>query len=301
MNTNEIIEKAKQKGLVVPAFNIPYLPMVKPVIEAVVEENSFALIQVARIEWEKFESKSLQAVRDEYMLWKNDSHTRLHLDHVPVIDEDLKEVDYIKIIEEAIKLGYESIMVDASRLSLEDNIECTKKACELAHNAGIPCEAELGAVMGHESGPIPPYEEIFRSRKGFTSIEEASIFAQKSGCDWLSVAIGNIHGAVAAAVRDKKKPEARLDIGHLQKIREVTHIPLVLHGGSGIKVEFIRESIKNGIAKINVGTEIRQAYEQGLRKTNDVEKAREAVYLKTKNILAVELRIHDSRNIVFKS
>jgi len=106
-NSKEIVNIAWKNGFVIPAFNIPYLPMVKPVVEAIRDENSFALVQVARLEWEKFQSKSLTAVRDEYEKWKDIKHTRLHLDHVPVIDEDNLLVDYVALIKEAIELGYD--------------------------------------------------------------------------------------------------------------------------------------------------------------------------------------------------
>jgi fructose-bisphosphate aldolase class II len=284
IGTKEIVKIAWKKGFVIPAFNIPYLPMVKPVACAVRDENSFALIQVARLEWEKFESGSLEAVRDEYKKWEDTDHVRLHLDHVPVIDEDNLMVDYISIINEAIALGYQSIMVDGSRLPFGDNILATKAACELAHQANLPCEAELGAVLGHESGPMPPYDELFKSGKGFTKVDEAAYFVQNSGCDWLSVAIGNIHGAISKSARGQAKLNARLNIEHLKNLKAVTNIPLVLHGGSGIEKEYIMDAIKNGIAKVNVATEIRQAYERRIKDGN-VEAGREEVYLKTRELI----------------
>ena len=122
------------------------------------------------------------------------------------------------IIREALALGYQSVMVDGSRLNLEDNIEATRQVVEIAHAAGVPVEAELGAVLGHEAGPLPPYEELFASGRGFTDVEEAKRFVQETGCDWLSVAIGNIHGAVSAARRDEKKVEARLNLDHLEQL-----------------------------------------------------------------------------------
>lgn len=283
-NTKQIIETACQKGFAIPAFNIPHLPMIKPVIEAVRDENSFALIEVARLEWEKFAAKSMQAVRDEFIRWDDQKHVRLHLDHVPVIDEDHLLVDYVAIIREAIKLGYGSVMVDGSRLSLAENIAATKTICDLAHQAGLPCEAELGAVLGHEDGEMPPYDEIFKSGKGFTKTDEAARFVLESGCDWLSVAIGNIHGAISEATRGQAKPAAKLDIGHLKLLREATGIPLVLHGGSGIEKRYILEAMKCGIAKINVGTEIRQVYEKGAEE-GGVEMGRQAVYLKTRELI----------------
>jgi fructose/tagatose bisphosphate aldolase len=142
----------------------------------------------------------------------------------------------------------------------------------------VACESELGAVLGHEAGPIPPYEELFASGRGFTRPEEASRFVRESGCDWLSVAVGNIHGAVSEATRDQKKVEARLALDHLEGLAKVTGIPLVLHGGSGIKQEYVLASMKKGIAKINVGTEIRQVYEQALKAKGSVTAAQDALY-----------------------
>jgi len=299
ISTGEIVKNALKAGVVVPAFNVPHLPMVEPIIQAVTELDSFALVQVARLEWEKFESKSLEAVRDEFKKFDNPKNVRLHLDHVPVIDEDQLEVDYVSIIEEAVELGYKSVMVDGSRLSLEDNIEAAQKVAKIAHAAGIPFEAELGAVLGHEEGPLPPYEELFASGEGFTRIDEAKKFVEESGCDWLSVAVGNIHGAISGASKDQKKPEARINIEHLAKLRDATGIPLVLHGGSGIKQADILEAIKNGIAKINVGTELRQAYEGGLKESGgDVKKAQEAVYERTKWVISDFFHIEGTRKIV---
>jgi ketose-bisphosphate aldolase len=279
------VDIAWKNGFVVPAFNIPYLPMLGAVVQAVRDENSFALIQVARLEWIKFGSGSLKAVRDEYLRHADERHVRLHLDHVPVMDEDSLAVDYLAILRDAVKHGYESLMVDASRLSLDENIQATKQACGIAHAAGLPCEAELGAVLGHESEALPPYDELFESGKGFTKEDEAARFVHETGCDWLSVAIGNIHGAITKAARGQKKPQARLDIAHLQRLKEATGIPLVLHGGSGIGKEYILDGIRNGIAKINVGTEIRQAYENEIDAGGTSISASDKVFQHTKELI----------------
>ena len=265
MKTKQIVQRAFEQGIVVPALNIPHLPMMAPVVRALQDSGAFALIQVSRIEWEKFQAKSLRAIRDEYERCKDERVTRLHLDHVPVIDEDQKVVDYLAVLAEAIELGYESLMVDGSRLSLEDNIAQTKAAVDLAHVNDVPIEAELGAVMGHEDGPMPPYEELFASRQGFTDPQQARQFVQETEVDWLSVAIGNIHGAISVAKRDSKKVTARLNIEHLDEIKAVTGVPMVLHGGSGIAKQSILDGVAHGIAKINVGTTLRQAYETGAK------------------------------------
>jgi len=294
----DIVNNAQKAGLMIPAFNVPYLPMVEPVIRAVVDQDCFALIEVARLEWIKFEAQSPAAVMEEFVKWNEPDYVRIHLDHVPVIDEDNQRVDFLAIIWEAIELGYHSVMVDGSRLDLEENIRATRQVVEMAHQAGIPCEAELGAVLGHEAGPLPPYEELFESGLGFTDIQEAERFVQETGCDWLSVAIGNIHGAVSGVLKDRKKVEARLNLDHLDRLREATGIPLVLHGGSGVKREHLLAAIKKGIAKVNIGTEIRQAYESALRESGSVVVAQDAVYDRTSWLIRDYFDLAGTRRLV---
>ena len=287
MNAIETMLDARHRKTAIPAFNIPYLPMVEPVAKAISDEGIKAIIHVARVEWEKFSAQSLEDVAREYRKYEKPDFTLLGLDHVPVIDEDLKPVDYRSIILRAIDSGYQSVMIDGSRLNLDANISATAEIADLAHRSGLACEGELGAVMGHESGPQKPYEEIFQSRLGFTDPEEARSFARESRCDWLSVAVGNIHGAVAEATRHQKKPAARLDIDHIGKLYEVTGLPLVLHGGSGIPGEYVRQAITAGITKINVGTEIRQAYEKSMEETSgNIMAAQEQVYLRVREIIS---------------
>lgn len=292
------MNKARNAGLAVAAFNIPYLPMMEPVIQAIVDEDCFALIEVARIEWKKFESKNLRAVYKEFSKWKRSDYVHLHLDHVPVIDEDNQQVDYHSIIEEAIDLGYQSVMVDGSRLNLEENIKATRSAVNIAHQAGIACEAELGAVLGHEEGPLPPYEQIFSSGRGFTRVDEAKKFVDETGCDWLSVAIGNIHGSVSVAERDKKKIQARLNLDHLQQLNDALQIPLVLHGGSGIQQDFLLGAFKRGISKINIATEIRQPYEAVIKKSGNILEAQLAIYQKTSSLLKDFLLFSGTRKVI---
>jgi ketose-bisphosphate aldolase len=275
-DTNAIVRRAWQTRTVVPGFNIPYLPMMAPVVRALRDTGSFGLIMVARLEWLKFQSGSLAAVRAEYERVGDARHTRLHLDHVPAIDEDNLRVDVEPIFREAVAGGYGSVMVDGSRLPLEENIEVSRRVAEIAHAAGVAVEAELGAVMGHEAGPLAPYEELYASGRGFTDPAEAERFVRETGVDWLSVAIGNIHGAISAAARGRRKVEARLNLDHLRRIQESAHVPLVLHGGTGIRSADVRAAVREGIAKINVGTAIRQPYEAAM--TASGARACDAVY-----------------------
>ena len=104
VGTREIVHRAWKQGIVVPGFNIPYLPMMEPVIRALRDTGTFGLIMVARLEWLKFKSGSMKIIRDEYEQLKDLQFTRLHLDHVPVIDEDNLLTDFENMISEAIEL-----------------------------------------------------------------------------------------------------------------------------------------------------------------------------------------------------
>ena len=92
-SATDVVNNAKKAGLVVPAFNVPYLPMVEPVIRAVVDQDSFALIETARLEWITFEARDTAAVMEEFMKWNVPDYVRIHLEHIPVIDEDNQRVD----------------------------------------------------------------------------------------------------------------------------------------------------------------------------------------------------------------
>jgi len=290
-----IMNRAWRTGVAIPAFNIPYLPMMAPVVNALADCDSFGLIAVARLEWMKFESHSPTAVRDEYEKVKDEKHVRLHLDHVPVIDEDDAAVDFLPILRDALDLGYQSIMVDGSRLPLEGNMAATRAVVEMAHDIGVPVEAELGAVMGHEAGPMPPYEELFASGLGFTDPDEARRFVDGTGVDWLSVAVGSVHGAISPDKKDKEKIRARINIDRLKQLNKAIGIPLVLHGGTGIRKDYILDAVENGIAKINVATAIRQPYER--LRDHSISKAQGAVYEVVTDMIKNKLEIAGSAKI----
>jgi len=273
-----VMTAAWENGILVPAFNIAYIPMVKAVVDTLERLRTFGLLEVARPDVQRFGAKSFARVAQEHFGQDRRAFVRLHLDHIPVIDEENKDVDWETLITECLDLKYDSVMIDGSRCTLDRNIEATRRVVELASPRGVPVEAELGAVLGHEAGPLPPYEELFRTGKGFTEPDQARRFVEETGVSWLSVAIGHVHGAISGAARDQAKVTARLNIEHLRTLREVTGVPLVLHGGSGIDRSYVLEAIQNGITKINIGTSIRQAYERSLRDApDDIPAAQNAV------------------------
>jgi ketose-bisphosphate aldolase len=270
--------------------------MLEPIVRALRDTDSFGLIAVARLEWVKFEAGSLEAVQEEYERVKEPRFTGLHLDHVPVIDEDDEEVDFEEVIRRALDAGYGSVMVDGSRLPLDRNIACTRKVVELAHAAGIPVEGELGAVLGHEAGPLPSYDELFASGRGFTDADEAARFVEGTGVDWLSVAIGNVHGAISAATRKEKKIQARLNLDYLSRINDTARIPLVLHGGTGIPKESVLAAVGRGVAKVNVATALRQPYERLAGES--VARAQQAVYDAAVEVVTNDLEVAGKASII---
>jgi fructose/tagatose bisphosphate aldolase len=167
-------------------------------------------------------------------------------------------------------------MLDGSRLPLAENIAATKTVVGMAHPA-VAVEGELGAVLGHEHSPLPPYEEIMAAGYGFTDPGDVERFVRETGVDWLSVAAGNIHGAVAGVASDEEKVGTRLDLDHIQRLSECAKIPFVLHGGTRIDLDCVRQAAACSITKVNVGTAVRQPYEAALRRGESETEAQRAV------------------------
>jgi ketose-bisphosphate aldolase len=164
----------------------------------------------------------------------------VHLDHC----RDEAEVDA------CLALGYSSVMIDGSHLSLEENIALTRRVVERAHAAGAWVEAELGALHGDEdrSGETTAGDT--------TDPDEAAEFAERTGVDALAVAVGNVHGFTPEPVR--------LDLGRLRAIAAACDAPLVLHGASGLPDEDLIGAVAAGVVKVNVNAELRRAHVRAL-------------------------------------
>jgi len=157
----------------------------------------------------------------------------IHLDHGQTFNDCV----------EALRAGFTSIMCDGSELPLEENIALTKKVVEIAQAVGVSVEAELGQLLHGEADPDSPL---------IVQVEEVERFNAEVRVDMLAVAIGNSHGYY--------KGEPKINIQRLKEVREVTDIPLVLHGCTGMSEEIVRECISLGMAKINFGTMLRNNY-----------------------------------------
>ena len=166
----------------------------------------------------------------------------LHLDHGGSFE----------LAKRCIEAGYSSVMIDGSKLPFEENIELTRRVVDIAHAAGVSVEGELGHVTQNADN-----ENI---SDFFTRPEDAKAFVEGTGVDALAVAIGTAHGFY--------KGEVKLDLPRLREIREVVgDVSLVLHGGSGVPDELMREAIRCGIAKINFGTELKNAFTLAVKKS----------------------------------
>ena len=159
----------------------------------------------------------------------------LHLDH---------SYDYESIIR-SIDMGFDSVMIDASAKPLEENIELTRKVVETAHILGCDVEAEIGHV-GLASDSAQDVKDYY------TKADAAAEFVERTGCDSLTIAIGNAHGEYITT--------PHLDISRLEEINSATDCPLVLHGGSGIPHDQLEIAFTKGVNKFNVGTEFLNAY-----------------------------------------
>ena len=170
---------------------------------------------------------------------ESDAQFVIHLDHGPW-DECL----------EAIKLGFNSIMYDGAHLPFEENIKTTRRIVEIAHDFGIPVEAELGKIP--DAGESVNWEDYY------TDVAEAQRFVEETGVDYLAISVGIVHGVVPGV-----KPQP-LSITRTRDIRDATGIPLVLHGASGIPEEEVEAAKAAGVHKFNADTDLRHAFRAGM-------------------------------------
>jgi len=156
-----------------------------------------------------------------------------------------------KVISEAIRSGYTSVMFDGAKYPLQETAARTRKIVDEAHANGLSVEGEIGVVAGVEDDIV-----IHQDKAIYTTPDEALEFRRLSGVDFLAAAIGTAHGFY--------KVQPRLDIDTLRKLSHTTECPMVVHGGTGLPEDVVRELVAAGAAKMNVSTQIKQTYIDGL-------------------------------------
>ncbi|MEW6065859.1 MAG: class II fructose-1,6-bisphosphate aldolase [Bacillota bacterium] len=241
----ELLKRAEEGKYAVGAFNVNNMELVQAILAAaeaekapVIMQASQGAIKYAGIEY-IYALASLAASQSTVPV-------ALHLDHGTSFEQCMK----------CIRVGFTSVMIDGSKFPLEENIALTNKVLEVARATGVSVEAELGKIGGTEDDIHVDERDAF-----FTDPEEARYFVEKTGVDSLAVAIGTAHG--------QYKGIPQLDFPRLEKIVSLVKIPIVLHGSSGVPDEAVQEAIRLGVRKVNIDTNIREAFTVACRQVLD--------------------------------
>ena len=235
-------KKAKKEGWAIGQFNFSTLEQLKAIVNVAEKLKSPVILGTSQGEANFFGLEEAVLLRNLYR--KKFPYIYLNLDHG-------KDVNLIK---KAINLGYDCVHFDGSSLNFQENLKITKKIVKYAHKKGCLVEGEIKSIQGSSEIHKELPKEVL-----LEDIERAKEFVKKTEIDSLAINIGNVHGVY--------KKSIRLNIEHLKKIKREIPIFLVLHGGSGTSKEDIKAAIKNGVVKINVNTELRKAWREGLEKS----------------------------------
>ena len=228
----DLTEDAERLNMTIGAYNMHNLEMLPDMIRAAKEMGAPIIIQTS-VDTAKYIGYNVIVAVVEELANSMIVDVALHLDHA-------KDFDAIK---DVIKAGYSSVMFDGSSLPFKENIEKTKLVVEYAHARGVSVEGELGTIGGMEEGISVSEED-----KEYTKPNDAVTFVRETGVDVLAVGIGTNHGQF--------KSKTNVKIPLLKEIHQVMDVPLVIHGGTGVKEEDYPDLINNGIRKFNVGTEL---------------------------------------------
>ncbi|NLM51692.1 MAG: class II fructose-1,6-bisphosphate aldolase [Firmicutes bacterium] len=237
----EVLAEAQKHHYAVGAFNANNMEIVQAIIEAAEEERAPVILQASQ--------GALKYAGIEYITamvkaaaQKATVPVVLHLDHGTSFAQAMQCLRY----------GFSSVMFDGSKYPLAENIAKTRQVVQVAHAMGVSVEGELGRIGGTEDDISVEERDAF-----FTDPAEAAEFVAATEVDALAVAIGTAHGPY--------KGEPVLDFARLKTIKEKTNVPLVLHGASGVPAESIKKAIEIGVRKINIDTDLRQAFTRAIK------------------------------------
>lgn len=247
----DFIKEAEEKKTAIGHFNVSDIAELKAVFETARELDVPVIIGVSEGEREFIGARQISALvkslREQYNF-----PIFLNADHTYSLEK----------LKEAVKAGYDSAVFDGSKLPFEENIKITKQAVKLAKSSSgwfgnFLVEGETGYI-GSGSVILKEIPEgAVVSPEDFTKPEDAKRFVKETGVDLFSPAVGNIHGIVAGG-------NPKLDIKRIEEIKKSAGVPLVLHGGSGIKDEDFLAAINAGISIIHINTELRIAWRKGM-------------------------------------
>ncbi|WP_144551688.1 class II fructose-bisphosphate aldolase [Bacillus sp. X1(2014)] len=244
VSMKEMLIKAKTEGYAVGQFNLNNLEFTQAILQAAQAENSPVILGVSEgaaryMSGFKTVVKMVEGLMEDL---KITVPVAIHLDHGSSFDK----------CKEAIDAGFTSVMIDASHHPFEENIEITSKVVDYAHSKGVSVEAELGTVGGQE-------DDVVADGVIYADPKECEELVKRTGIDCLAPALGSVHGPY--------KGEPNLGFAEMEEIGNITGLPLVLHGGTGIPLKDIQKSVSLGTAKINVNTENQIASAKAVRET----------------------------------
>lgn len=286
----DILKKAQLGRYAIGSFNFSTAEVLKAIVAAAKELNAPIIVSTSEGEAKFFGMREAAALVDAWRIAAK----------LPII-LNLDHGKSFEVIKKAVAAGYNAIHFDGSELTYEQNIAQTKamvdyiRAVEKTFDRQIIVEGELGYLRGSSK---VHQETLKLEAEDLTSPEQVNDFVQHTGLDSLAIAIGNAHGIFT-------KGEEKLDLERLTEINEAVQdsVFLVLHGGSGIPDEDIKEAIKLGIVKININTELRVAYKEAL----DIElkekpsettpyKILEPSFEAVKKVVKEKIKLFDSKN-----
>ena len=236
-----MLKKAQEGKYAVGQFNINNLEWTQAVLEATKENNAPVILGVSEGAMKYMGGFKVVSAMVNSLIETLDvtQPVALHLDHGSSFES----------CKEAIDAGFSSVMIDGSKLPIDENIAVTKQVVEYAHAKGVSVEAEVGCVGGNEDGVVGGVK--------YADANECKRIVDEAGIDALAAALGSVHGEYHG--------EPVLGFKEMEEIRDLTNMPLVLHGGSGIPEHQIKKSIELGHCKINVNTECQQAFTKRVR------------------------------------
>ncbi|MBS4190064.1 fructose-bisphosphate aldolase [Bacillus sp. FJAT-49705] len=232
VSMTEMLNKGKSEGYAVGQFNLNNLEYTQAILQAAEEEKSPVILGVSEgaaryMGGFKTVVKMVEGLLEDY---KITVPVAIHLDHGSSFDK----------CKEAIDAGFTSVMIDASHDPFEENVAITSKVVEYAHAKGVSVEAELGTVGGQE-------DDVVADGVIYADAKECDELVKRTKIDCLAPALGSVHGPY--------KGEPKLGFAEMEEIGNLTGVPLVLHGGTGIPTKDIQRAVSLGTAKINVNTE----------------------------------------------
>ena len=276
VNLKEILEIAERENIAIGMFNATGLDSLDAVIKAAEELNQPVIIAHAEVH-NVYNDISLVGPAMIAAAQNAKVPVCVHLDHGVSLE----------MIYRALRLGFTSVMIDASHLPYEENLRVTKEVTEIAHAMGASVEAELGRLVTAEAGSNEKVDETLKAEDFYTNPEEARAFVEATGVDALAIAFGTSHGFYT------QKP--KLDFDVIKNVRAATGLPLVMHGGSGVSEEGFTTSIKNGIRKINYYSYMSKA---GYMAAKEVMESGKTNYLHDVEFAAKQAMLEDVKKAI---